>query len=819
MQQALRPLLRFLGRIRLRQRWRNCLSVAVLLGTTLGVSLFAIAGARRTQSSYDRFLGATNSSTMSVGSTSHDFDLAENQQVAALQNVTSSRTYVGFSIAVLVGGKPDFVKSASEAIGSYDGAYFDQDRFVARQGRVPDPGRVDEVAFNEFAARSGGFRVGQQIDLAIYAGHEFADPGAAQQPVPASVTSVTVVGIGVFPDEILQDESDRSQRMLLTPAFTRANEVDAAYSLQYLRLAHGDADVESVKAQLNRLYPTGSFQFHFTSIDRQHARRALRPLSITLAVFGILAGIVGLVLGGLALTRLQRREADEAALLKTFGAPPIAITMASVIAVVATIVGAAAVAATVATAMSPLMPLGPVHDVERSSGVQFDATVIGLGILAFALVWVMIVVSTARNEHTRTRVDLAQRGRESTLVAATVSLGASPAITTGMRMAVQAGSGTRRVPMRSVIAGTALAMAALIVAATFATNLSTLTRTPRLYGWNWDAVIVGGNGYGNLDPAKTDAILSADPNVIAWSGAYFGDGIIDGAQVPLLGMKVGSAVRPPIVRGRDASSAAEIVLGAKTATGLGKHIGDSLTMIGAPHPLTVVGIATLPTIGRAHLLHVSLGFGAIVSPELVPGADLNLFGQTQPGLALGPHVQFLRFAKGVNRDAEIARLNHSVLPLTSLAGIAVLPVQRSNEIVNAASLGNAPLLVAVLFASVAAVSLGLSLSASVRRNSRDLAILRSLGFTGRQLSAAVAWHATIVVLVGLVIGVPLGVVASIRVWRSFADQLDVLAEPDSPVLLVIASVVLALLVANAVAVVPARAARRLQVAMLLRSSD
>jgi predicted lysophospholipase L1 biosynthesis ABC-type transport system permease subunit len=239
-------------------------------------------------------------------------------------------------------------------------------------------------------------------------------------------------------------------------------------------------------------------------------------------------------------------------------------------------------------------------------------------------------------------------------------------------------------------------------------------------------------------------------------------------------------------------------------------------MIGAPHPLKVVGIATFPTLGRAHLLHVSLGLGAIVSPELVPGANLDLFGDPQSGL--GPHVQFLRFANGVDRDAEIDQLHHSVLPLTSPAGIDVLPVQRSNEIVNAASLGNAPLLVAALFASLAAAALGLALAASVQRNSRDLAILRSLGFTSRELASAVAWHATIIVLVGLVIGVPLGAVASMHVWRSFADQLNVLAEPHSPMLLVITVVALALVVANAVAVVPARAARRLQVATLLNSS-
>ena len=186
--------------------------------------------------------------------------------------------------------------------------------------------------------------------------------------------------------------------MLLTPAFTRSASTSAVYALQYLRLAHGDADVDSVKAELSRLHQTDSFEYHFTSIDRQHARRALRPLSITLAVFGILAGVVGLVLGGLALTRLQRRELDEAVLLRAFGASPSAVTMASLIAVVATILGAAAVAATVAISLSPLMPLGPVRDVERSGGVQIDLTVIGLGLLTLALVSVIIVASTARNE-------------------------------------------------------------------------------------------------------------------------------------------------------------------------------------------------------------------------------------------------------------------------------------------------------------------------------------------------------------------------------------------------------------------------------------
>jgi len=284
--------------------------------------------------------------------------------------------------------------------------------------------------------------------------------------------------------------------------------------------------------------------------------------------------------------------------------------------------------------------------------------------------------------------------------------------------------------------------------------------------------------------------------------------------LPVLGMAVGSEVRPPIVRGRFIVSADEIVLGAATAQKLGRSIGDSVTIGGdSPRPLTVVGIATLPTIGQLHAVHVSLGFGAIVVPELVPGYDLDVFYQRHVGL--GPNVQFLRFRDGVDPDAEIARLKPAVLPLATVAGIDVVPAQRPSEIINAASLGNAPLLVAALFAAFAAISLGLALVASVRRRLRDLAVLRSLGFTSGQLKSAVGWHATTIVLVGLVGGVPIGVVGSLSVWRAFADQLDVVAEPHSPIALVAVVVVLAFLVANAVAVVPARAAGRVQPATLL----
>jgi ABC-type antimicrobial peptide transport system permease subunit len=85
---------------------------------------------------------------------------------------------------------------------------------------------------------------------------------------------------------------------------------------------------------------------------------------------------------------------------------------------------------------------------------------------------------------------------------------------------------------------------------------------------------------------------------------------------------------------------------------------------------------------------------------------------------------------------------------------AVLPVQQPAEIVNYKSMGNTPALLGAAFAVGAVVALGLTLTASVRGRRRDLALLKTLGFTRRQLVATVASQATIAALVGVIIGVP-----------------------------------------------------------------
>lgn len=114
-------------------------------------------------------------------------------------------------------------------------------------------------------------------------------------------------------------------------------------------------------------------------------------------------------------------------------------------------------------------------------------------------------------------------------------------------------------------------------------------------------------------------------------------------------------------------------------------------------------------------------------------------------------------------------------------------------------------------------SLWLTLAASVRRRRADLALLKTLGFTRRQLAATVAWQSTVTVAAGAAVGVPLGIALGRYLWDLFAGRISVIPEPSVPVLTVTLVVIGALVAANLVAAVPGRSAARVPAAALLRA--
>jgi ABC-type antimicrobial peptide transport system permease subunit len=80
----------------------------------------------------------------------------------------------------------------------------------------------------------------------------------------------------------------------------------------------------------------------------------------------------------------------------------------------------------------------------------------------------------------------------------------------------------------------------------------------------------------------------------------------------------------------------------------------------------------------------------------------------------------------------------------------------------------------------------------------------------------VAWQATAIALVGVVVGIPLGIAVGQAVWRIFADNLGVVPDPVVAGWVMAAIALGVVAVANLLAIGPALAASRLRPSELLR---
>jgi hypothetical protein len=267
---------------------------------------------------------------------------------------------------------------------------------------------------------------------------------------------------------------------------------------------------------------------------------------------------------------------------------------------------------------------------------------------------------------------------------------------------------------------------------------------------------------------------------------------------------------------------------------LHKHLGDTVTVTyGTPQDAPVyvpptrsviVGTATFPAIGNTGTLHTSMGTGALISTGIQPPAFNRALTSPDP-TQNGPSMVVVRLRAGVSPAAGRASLQRiadtasKVLQEDPAAGsghFVVLPVQHPAEIVNYRSSGATPAFLAAGLAAGAIVALGLTLVASVRRRRRDLALLKTLGFTQWQVAATVAWQASVAAVIGVVVGVPVGIALGRWLWILFARQIYAVPQPTVPVVSVVLVAVGAVVLANVVAALPGRVAARTPTATVLR---
>jgi predicted lysophospholipase L1 biosynthesis ABC-type transport system permease subunit len=171
----------------------------------------------------------------------------------------------------------------------------------------------------------------------------------------------------------------------------------------------------------------------------------------------------------------------------------------------------------------------------------------------------------------------------------------------------------------------------------------------------------------------------------------------------------------------------------------------------------------------------------------------------------------LRFAPGANRTAIEHRL--AAKPQLASPTRPVVPP----EVDRLRQINWFPVTLAALLAGLALLAVGHALVTAVRRRRHDLALLKTLGFNRRLVAATVAWQATTLATVGLIIGIPAGLLLGSIIWRPVANNVGVSTTAALPARALLVTIPAVLLGTNLVAYLPARSAARTRPAVALRT--
>ncbi|MEO7428695.1 MAG: FtsX-like permease family protein, partial [Acidimicrobiales bacterium] len=144
--------------------------------------------------------------------------------------------------------------------------------------------------------------------------------------------------------------------------------------------------------------------------------------------------------------------------------------------------------------------------------------------------------------------------------------------------------------------------------------------------------------------------------------------------------------------------------------------------------------------------------------------------------------------------------------------------QQPGDITNFSRVRSTPLVMALLLVTVAVGMMGHALVVSVARRRRDIAILKTIGFSPRQVWSSIIWQATTMLCSALAIGIVPGVLAGRWAWAAVATEIGVPSDATIPVVVFVVGVPVALIVAVLCAALPGRSAARAGAAAALAAS-
>jgi hypothetical protein len=689
------------------------------------------------------------------------------------------------------------------------------ERPVVLQGRLLDPGRVDEVDVTALFPGNYGKGVGDTLTLHLPSlkQGQYYDPSSG---LPPRGPKIRVRIVGVIRSPWFSDSPGSLGGVVPSPALLthyRANLMgvrDDGFINALVRLKGGSAAIPRFRADLARV--TGRSDIdewdNFATFG-DPTRKVTGYEAACLLAFGLAALAAAFFLVGQSIARHASATVSDLQILRAPGMTPRQATAAACAAPFLAAVVGATVGIAGAIVASAWMPIGMASLLEPHPGVSADWLILGIGWAAAPL---LVLAGSAVAAVAALAAGRSQRPpRRSVFAAAAARAGAPVPVLIGTRFALEPGRGRSALPVRPALMGAVAGVLGVLAAFTFSAGVTDAAANPARFGQTHQLEsYIGENGqdFGPADPVLRRVAASRDVTglddarvAVAQSGQV---SITTYTYEPVGGKRL------PVVltAGRLPTAPDEIVLAPTTAGQLHAATGATIRLTGGAHPVTVrvSGLGFVPE--GAHNEYDS---GAWVTPA---GYD-RLFRGAHYGFKY--HVALIGLRPGTNVAAAEHRLSAAAASIKGGGGVffGVSPPPGAMLVVKDVAV--LPLALGAFLVLLAVGAVGHALATAVHRRRGELAILRALGTTRLQSRLVVVTQASVLAAVGLAVGVPLGFAVGRFIWRLVAQSAPLAYHPPLAVWALVLIAPLALLAANLLAAWPGQRAARLRSAQVLRA--
>lgn len=795
-----------------RHRWRSLLVLAVLAGITSALAMAAAAGARRTDTALSRLESTTNAMDAVVfasqaGDAHPNWSALERRpEVAQLAPWDLMFGFVGGQTAIF------FASDDGRWLGTVD-------RPVVLQGRMFDPKSDDEMVIDEQVAATEHLGVGAVVPFQAYAPDQ---PDTSGTPAGAKV-DLHITGIVRDVDEYLF-----SPGALVSPGVVAHYRNDMfLLDNAMVRLRHGEADIATLRTDANNLVAPGVPVLDLYSASRR-VTTTLAVERLSLAMLALAVALAGGLLVAQVLLRSSSLIGEDVAALKAMGMTRRDLAVATVLSHALTVVLATVVAVAGAVALSPLFPIGEARHIDPDVGFHADWVVLGIGglatlvILLVATCLVGLLTASRRSRHVE---------RRPWAISTWLRRRAPLPVGLGFRMALERSPGAGGVPTLPALVGAVVGVLGVVSALTVDHAIRTTLANPQLVGVSWGVTVTPLPN--QLTPTSVTPQLLAQVGRAAPGSAVavVRRDLIDikGVGTPAYSvLDVGRRARPitlTTISGRAPHASDEADIGPGTAQLLKVRVGDWVTIAHRAR-VHIVGEVLLPADVHSEFdegLWLTTGaFDAVVPPNSAGSPDEEVA---------------VRFpAKGGEEstalaDAEYALVNQNLPPgsnpdtrfvnalggFNSPLGVNTNPPLVPLELVNLQNVELLPTLLGLTLAALAVAALAYVLVVTGRSRRRDFAVMRAIGADSAWMRVVVFSQATVTAVVGLVLGIPLGVVVARWAWRALADRVPLVYVAPLWWAVILLAVPIFLVAANIVAIWPARIVTGSRPAAVLRA--